>query len=87
MDNVESLHQQRNRLMASLEADGIATRPGTHAAFAQGYYTQKYGLRPSDFPNAFMAERLSLALPLYATMTDDDVAYVGERLVALGDGL
>ncbi len=87
MANVETLHQQRNRMMASLEADGIATRPGTHAAFAQGYYTQKYGLRPSDFPNAFMAERLSLALPLYATMTDDDVAYVGERLVALGDGL
>jgi dTDP-4-amino-4,6-dideoxygalactose transaminase len=85
MDNVESLHQQRNRLMASLEADGIATRPGTHAAFAQGYYTQKYGLRPSDFPNAFLADRLTLALPLFATMNDEDVDYVADRLTSRGE--
>ena len=85
MDNVETLHQQRNRLMASLEADGIATRPGTHAAFALGYYTQKYGLRPEDFPNAFLADRLTLALPLFATMTDDDVDYVADRLTRLGE--
>jgi dTDP-4-amino-4,6-dideoxygalactose transaminase len=69
-----------------LEAEGIATRPGTHAAFAQGYYTRKYGLQPGDFPNAFIAERLSLALPLFATMTDDDIRYVTERVAELGSG-
>src|SRR5260370_20649687 len=29
--NVEDLHRRRNELMDSLEAAGIATRPGTHA--------------------------------------------------------
>jgi dTDP-4-amino-4,6-dideoxygalactose transaminase len=86
MENVQALHERRNRLMAALEAEGIATRPGTHAAFAQGYYTQKYGLQPGDFPNAFIAERLSLALPLFATMTDDDIRYVTERVAELGSG-
>lgn len=85
MENVEELHERRNALMAALEEDGIATRPGTHAAFAQGYYTAKYGLRPGDFPNAYLADRLSLALPLFADMTDEDLRHVAERLVAHGD--
>ena len=85
MANVDELHARRNALMATLEEEGIATRPGTHAAFAQGYYTAKYGLRPDDFPNAYLADRLSLALPLFADMTDDDLGHVAERLAAHGD--
>ena len=85
MENVDGLHARRNALMAALEEEGIATRPGTHAAFAQGYYTSKYGLRPQDFPNAYLADCLSLALPLFADMTDDDLRHVAERLAAHGD--
>lgn len=84
MANVARLNQQRNALMASLEDEGIATRPGTHAAFAQGYYVAKYGLRPDDYPNAFIAERVSLALPLFPDMTDDDLQYVADRVRARG---
>ncbi|MGH2358605.1 MAG: DegT/DnrJ/EryC1/StrS family aminotransferase [Candidatus Limnocylindria bacterium] len=82
--NVATLHERRNGLMAALEEEGIATRPGTHAAFAQGYYARKYGLRPDDYPNAFIADRLSLALPLYPDMTDDDLQYAADRLRAIG---
>jgi dTDP-4-amino-4,6-dideoxygalactose transaminase len=63
------LHQRRNDLMAQLEARGNATRQGTHAPVTQGYYVDKYGFRPDQFPNACLAEQLSLALPLYAQMT------------------
>jgi perosamine synthetase len=80
MANVDDLHRRRNRLMEALENQGIATRPGTHAAFAQGFYATKYGLEPGDFPNAFMADRLSLALPLFPEMTDDDLTFVTDRL-------
>jgi dTDP-4-amino-4,6-dideoxygalactose transaminase len=68
--NVERLHEERNALMEALERDDIATRPGTHAPVETGYYARKYGLRPGQFPNAHLAERLSLALPLYPDMTD-----------------
>jgi dTDP-4-amino-4,6-dideoxygalactose transaminase len=56
--------------MSQLEAQGIATRQGTHAAALTAYYAEKYGLRPEQFPNAYIAEQLSLTLPLYAQMTE-----------------
>ncbi len=78
--SAERLHARRNRLMASLEAEGIATRPGTHAAFMQGYYATKYAIPASDLPGAFLADRLSISLPMYAGMTDDELHYVASAL-------
>lgn len=80
MGNVEELHEQRNALMERLEDRGIATRQGTQAVHVLGYYRRKYGLRPADFPNAYLAERLSLALPLYAQMTDEEQDFVCQSL-------
>lgn len=82
MRNVERLNVQRNELMSRLEGRGIATRQGTHAPVIQGYYAEKYGLRPEQFPNAYMADRLSLSLPLYVQLTDDEQALVGDSLRA-----
>ena len=76
LDNVERLHQHRNSLMMQLEAKGISTRQGTHAPVILGYYAKKYGLRPDQFPNAYLADRLSLTLPLFAQMTDEEQAWV-----------
>jgi dTDP-4-amino-4,6-dideoxygalactose transaminase len=72
LDRVDELHLRRNRLMARLESEGVATRQGTHAAAHQSYYVDKYEIRPEDFPNAWIAERLTLALPLYPQLTTDD---------------
>jgi len=80
MANVDELHRRRNELMDSLEAAGIATRPGTHAVHALGFYRRKYGLEPGDLPNAFLADQLSVALPLYAQMTEEEQRYVLEHL-------
>lgn len=74
----EALGARRNALMAALEDEGIATRPGTHAPVETGLYRERYGLRPGQFPAAHTAERLSLALPLFAGMADADQ----ERVVA-----
>lgn len=83
MDNVEELHEQRNALMERLEDQGIATRQGTQAVHVLGYYRRKYGLRPVDFPNAYLADRLSLALPLYAQMTNEEQTAVVSSLANL----
>ena len=70
LTNVDKLHHMRNDLMMALESKGIATRQGTHAPVLVGYYARKYNLQPEDFPNAYLADRLTLALPLYPQMTE-----------------
>ena len=86
IENVQNLHEKRNRVMRRLEDQGIATRQGTHAAALQGFYRQKYNLSAERFSNAYFADRLSLALPLYPQMTDDDQEQVYESLKEALDG-
>ena len=76
MENVTRFHQQRNELMLRLEKLGIATRQGTHAPVIQGFYKEKYKLRPEQFLNSYLADRLSLALPLYPQMTESEQSQV-----------
>jgi perosamine synthetase len=78
--NVERMHRDRNELMRELERAGIQTRQGTHAPVLTAYYSQKYGLRPEQFPNAYAADRLSLALPLFPQLTDDEQSTVVAEL-------
>ncbi|HEX6645522.1 MAG TPA: DegT/DnrJ/EryC1/StrS family aminotransferase [Gemmatimonadales bacterium] len=70
----------RNGVMQALEDERIATRQGTHAVHMLGYYARSFGLRPMDLPGAFAADHLSLSLPLYAQMTDEEQDRVVERL-------
>jgi dTDP-4-amino-4,6-dideoxygalactose transaminase len=78
--SVDLMHERRNRLMAVLEAGGIATRQGTHAAFMQGFYARKYAIPPSSLPAAYLADRLSLSLPMYAGMTNAELETVAAAL-------
>jgi dTDP-4-amino-4,6-dideoxygalactose transaminase len=82
LGNVAELHRLRNGVMLALEQQGIATRQGTHAPVTLGYYATKYGLRGEDFPNALLADRLSLSLPLYAQLTEAEQELVVERMSA-----
>lgn len=76
LKNVEKFNARRNLLMLRLDELGIATRQGTHAPVTLGYYAQKYGLKPEMFPNAHMADRLTLALPLFPQMTEEEHDHV-----------
>jgi dTDP-4-amino-4,6-dideoxygalactose transaminase len=79
-NRVNQIHLKRNEFMSRLEALGISTRQGTHAVHTLGYYRNQYGLKEWDFPNSYIADRLSIALPLYYEMTEDDVEYVVSTL-------
>lgn len=73
-------NQRRNQIMDDLNEVGIQTRPGTHAAHALGYYQNKYGIRPEDFPVALSCELTTITLPLSASMTDHQFSYVTKAL-------
>lgn len=64
--------EYRNTLLHKLEEMGIATRQGTHAVHTLGYYRNKYGYNYKDYINAYACDRLSITLPLYVGITDND---------------
>jgi perosamine synthetase len=78
--NVEQLHYQRNALMMRLEEKGIGTRQGTHSPILQGFYAEKYKLHPEQFLHAYLADRLSLTLPLYPQLTEAEQGFVVNEL-------
>ncbi len=45
-----------------------------------GYYKRKYNLNDIDYINSYAADRLSIALPLYTEMTNEEQNYVIEQL-------
>jgi dTDP-4-amino-4,6-dideoxygalactose transaminase len=66
--------------MARLESDGIATRQGTHAVHIQKLYREKYNIQPMDYPASYAADRLTVALPFFPSITDEEIGYLFENL-------
>lgn len=66
----------RNQIMDELERRGVGTRPGTHAVHMLGYYRERFGLEPDDYPGARDADRNSIALPFHNRMVVEDFEHV-----------
>lgn len=73
----------RNDIMQRLQDQGIATRPGTHAVHMLGYYRDRFGYSPEDYPGARDCDQNSMAIPLHNRMTAEDYHYVVEALKAM----
>jgi len=74
--------ERRNAVMNHMQKAEIQTRPGTHAVHRLGYYADKYGLKPGDFPVAAAAEDTTITLPLFPGMTEADLKRVSDELMA-----
>ena len=73
----------RNDMMEKPQEAGVSTRPGTHAVHMLGYYVDKFGYSPEDFPNAKTANDCTMAIPLHNKMSDDDCDYVVDAIKSL----
>ena len=74
----------RNEIMEILQVKGISTRPGTHAVHLLGYYRERFGLKPNDYPGARDCDACTMAIPLHNRMTVDDYEYVVRVLKEVG---
>lgn len=81
-EKINRLNVKRNTLMERLEEKGIATRQGTHAVHTLGYYKRNYNFGDEDFIHSYAADRLSITLPLYVKMTNEEFDYVIEQIKA-----
>jgi len=66
----------RNEIMDRLQAQGISTRPGTHAVHMLTFYQNKFGINPDDFPGARDCNDHTMAIPLHNRMSPNDYEYV-----------
>ena len=76
----DAAFELRNQMMIQLQQAGIATRPGTHAVHSLQYFRESTGLQNWSLPNSWKAMNQSIALPLYPSLTDREVAYVIEAV-------
>lgn len=77
---VEKMHKMRNKLMDILEEKGIATRQGTHAVHTLGYYQKTYSIKETDYFNSYVADRLTITLPLYYNLSEEEQNWVIKQI-------
>ena len=83
LKTVEEGGLYRNSLLQRLEDKGIATRQGTHAVHLLGYYRNRFGMASEDLPHAYACDRLSITLPMYVGMTQDEQVFVIDTISEL----
>jgi dTDP-4-amino-4,6-dideoxygalactose transaminase len=74
---------KRNEIMEILQQNGISTRPGTHAVHMLGVYADMFNIKPSDYPNAFIADQLSISIPIHNRMVKEDFDYIISAIKAI----
>jgi dTDP-4-amino-4,6-dideoxygalactose transaminase len=70
----------RDLLIELLRKQGVESGIGTYAIHVQPFYRDLLGHNPGDFPNSYRALKKSLALPIYASMSDGEVMQVVKAL-------
>ncbi len=66
----------RDRFIEELHARNIGTTVNFIPLHLHPYYRDTYGFRPEDFPVAVAEYLREISIPIYSSMTDDDVADV-----------
>jgi len=70
---LEKLTIDRDRFLDLLKERNIGSGIHFPALHMQPYYQEKWGYRSGDFPNAERASERILSLPLFPTMSEEDV--------------
>ncbi len=79
----ERLRIGRNRFVELLRERGIGTSVHCIPLNTMAYYQTRYGYRTGDFPISEDVYSRCLSLPIYPMMSDEDVSYVIENVLAL----
>lgn len=75
-DNFEEVNKKRNEFMDYLFEKGVSTRPGTHAVHNLQYYRDKYNIKSKDFLNSLIADKCSVAFPIFPSLKDEESDYI-----------
>ncbi|MCS6885638.1 MAG: DegT/DnrJ/EryC1/StrS aminotransferase family protein [Acidobacteriota bacterium] len=66
----------RDSLISRLRAEGIAVTVNYLPCHLMSYYRNRYGYREGNFPVAERIGAMTITLPLYSKLTDEEVEYI-----------
>jgi len=78
--NLDKLTIDRSQFIEQLRAANIGTSVHWIPLHMHPYYVATYGYQATDYPIAYREYWRMISLPIYPTMTDEDVEYVLEVL-------
>jgi dTDP-4-amino-4,6-dideoxygalactose transaminase len=81
----ELLRIGRNQFVELLRERGVGTSVHCIPLHTMHYYQRAYGYRNRDFPVAEDIYSRCLSLPIYSSMSDEDVEYVIQTVLAIVD--
>ncbi len=74
----------RDSFVEELQKRGIGVSVHYIPLHVMSYYRDRYGLKPEDFPVSLAASESCISLPLYPSLTDDEVERVITAVVEVG---
>ncbi len=80
---LEQLRIGRNEFIDELRQRGVGTSVHCIPLHTMDYYQRRYGYHTGDFPNAEEVFSRCLSLPIFPTMTHDDVEYVVDTVLTI----
>jgi dTDP-4-amino-4,6-dideoxygalactose transaminase len=66
----------RNRFIELMTEAGIGTSVHYKPLHRMTYYKERYGLKPEDFPNAEKIWQGCVSLPIYPSLTEEELDYI-----------
>lgn len=79
-ENTDKNKHLRDKMIKALETAGIQTRFGSIAIPTVKYYATRYGYTPGSYPNSYIAQQTSIALPIYDTLTEAEAEYIVKNI-------
>jgi perosamine synthetase len=74
--NLDCISIDRNRFIEELKLRGVMTSVHWRPLHLHPYYRDSFGFTPDDFPNATWLFERNLSLPLFPSMTEDEIDQV-----------
>jgi dTDP-4-amino-4,6-dideoxygalactose transaminase len=75
----------RNRFIELMAEKGIGTSVHYKPLHRMTYYRKRYGLLPEDYPNAERIWKGCVSLPIYPSLSEDDLDYICSNIVSVLD--
>lgn len=73
----------RNEFIKRINNEGIGTSVHYKPLYRMKYYKETYNLNPEDFPNTERIWNGTVSLPIYPTLTDDELSYICKTIRAI----